>query len=123
MAEPEIGVNDRTSPGELLATKYRTERPDGEGPEGTLESVLRSAKMLDTYAPDCFPANELGQIHFARAMMETTVDEIRAYLPTIIRLRDGGAAMYAALKVIAEHTNEMPTRETAVKAMAKADGK
>jgi hypothetical protein len=39
--------------------------------------------MFDTYAPDLFPANEKGQIHFARAMMEGTADEIRAYTAAV----------------------------------------
>lgn len=64
---------------EQLAAKLRAEDRD-HGPEGTRESLERCAKMLDTYAPECFPANEQGQVHFARAMMESVADEIRAYL-------------------------------------------
>ena len=48
--------------------------------EGTVESLARCAKMLDVYAPECFPANEHGQVDFARAMMESVADEIRAFL-------------------------------------------
>ncbi len=73
------------SPGEVLAAKYRhsdCRDPDSK-PEGTAETLLRCANMLDTYGPDCFPANELGQIHFARAMMESTADEIRAYFRSL----------------------------------------
>lgn len=54
---------------------------EGDGkPEGTRESLARCAKMLNTYAPECFPANEKGQVDFARAMMESAADEITAYL-------------------------------------------
>jgi hypothetical protein len=36
--------------------------------------------MLEKFGPDCFPANEAGQVDFARIMMDATVSEIRAYL-------------------------------------------
>ncbi len=69
--------------GEELARKYRAERPADEGPEGTREALERCAKMLETYGPDCFPANDKGQVHFARAMMDSTADEIWAFLKTL----------------------------------------
>lgn len=66
---------------EALAANLRLASWGSDGkPEGTRESLERCSRMLDTYGPECFPANESGQIHFARAMMETTADEIRAYL-------------------------------------------
>ena len=67
---------------EALAAKFRaaTRQTEEGQPEGTRESLERCAKMLDTYAPDCFPANEKGQVHFARAMMESVADDIRAFL-------------------------------------------
>lgn len=52
---------------------------DGE-PDGTREGLEQCVRMLDTYAPECFPANEQGQVHFARAMMESVADEIREFL-------------------------------------------
>lgn len=55
-------------------------------PEGTRESVERTARMLDTYAPELYPANELGQVDFARAMMESAADEMRAYAGNVARL-------------------------------------
>jgi hypothetical protein len=68
---------------EASAAKLRAESRAADGkPEGTRESLARVAAMFDTYAPDCFPANELGQVHFARAMMEAAADEIRAFLAT-----------------------------------------
>lgn len=45
--------------------------------EGTRESLLQVARMLD---PDLYPANKYGQITFARSMMESAAAEIRAFL-------------------------------------------
>jgi hypothetical protein len=66
---------------EAKAAKLRAEvlAVDGK-PEGTVEALVRCATMLNTHAPDCFPANEHGQIHFARAMMESVADEITAFV-------------------------------------------
>lgn len=70
---------------EEIAAKLRASiHADDDGkPEGTLESLKRCAIMLDTYGRDCFPANEKGQVHFARAMMESVTDEIYAYLANV----------------------------------------
>lgn len=75
MAEEQATAN------EVAAAKFRAEIRQGDGkPEGTRESLERCARMLDTHAPDLFPANDKGQVHFARAMMESVADEIRAFL-------------------------------------------
>lgn len=66
--------------GEAEYAKYLASRALEEGPEGTCESLERCAEMLDTYAPDLYPANEFGQITFSRAMMEATSGEIRAFI-------------------------------------------
>lgn len=63
---------------EELAQKFRAET--AKEAEGTLESLGRCAAMLDAYAPDLYPPNEHGQVHFARAMMESVADEIKAFL-------------------------------------------
>lgn len=47
---------------------------------GTLEELALSATMLERWGPETFPANSLGQVHFARAMMESTAKTIRAFL-------------------------------------------
>ncbi len=74
-------VREQNPEWELLAIKYRESDKGADGkPEGTLKSLKRCASMLNTYAPDCFPANENGQVHFVRAMMESVADEIDAYL-------------------------------------------
>jgi hypothetical protein len=66
---------------EELAAKLRlTSRTTDGKPEGTAESLQRCMKMLNTYSPKCFPANEHGQVHFARAMTESVADEISAFL-------------------------------------------
>jgi hypothetical protein len=64
----------------LRELQSRTE--DGEH-EWTRESLTRCVEMIDTWAPDCFPANESGQIDFARAMMECVAGEIRAFLKNL----------------------------------------
>lgn len=78
------GKCDRSKPAkpnEKRAAELRAACRAGDGkPEGTRESLERCATMLDTYGPEHFPANELGQVHFVRAMMESVSDEIRAYL-------------------------------------------
>lgn len=67
---------------EALAAKLRAESllTDDGKPEGTREALETCVKMIDAYAADALPANERGQIHFARAMMESTADEIRVFL-------------------------------------------
>lgn len=49
-------------------------------PEGTPEALATCAAMLEEYGADCFPANDQGQVHFARSMMDATASEIRAFL-------------------------------------------
>ena len=78
---------------ENKAAKWRAKQLNGDGkPDGTSESLARCAIMLDEYAPDLFPANELGQVPFARVMMESVADEIRAFLK-------GGIAMTVRAKM------------------------
>lgn len=85
MDKPEISGNDIAdeieADNERLAKAFREANLVGDAkPEGTRESLSRCAVMLDAYAPNCFPANNKGQVHFARAMMESVADEIRAFL-------------------------------------------
>lgn len=69
------------SVGEKLASAYRAASLASDGkPEGSRESLVRCARMLDTYAPELYPAAENGQVHFARAMMQSVADSIRAYI-------------------------------------------
>lgn len=49
-----------------------------------LRRLEQTAIMLETWAPECFPANELGQVHFARALMESAAEAIREAWKTAI---------------------------------------
>lgn len=53
---------------------------DGREADGTLESLATVANMLEQYGLAELPANEAGQVDFMRAIMESAVAEIRAYL-------------------------------------------
>lgn len=48
--------------------------------EGTRESLATVATMLEQYGLAELPASEAGQIDFMRAIMESAVAEIRAFL-------------------------------------------
>lgn len=60
---------------------YRTycEKEDRE-PDGTRESLAAVASMLEQYCLAELPANDAGQVDFMRALVESAVAEIRAYL-------------------------------------------
>ena len=60
---------------------YRTycEQTDREA-DGTRESLATVANMLEQYGLAELPANEAGQVDFMRAIMESAVAEIRAFL-------------------------------------------
>ena len=75
---------------EAKAAALRAQSLAGDSkPEGTAESLARCANMLNVYSPECFPANEYGQVHFVRAMMESVADEIRAFLAHTARASEG----------------------------------
>lgn len=48
--------------------------------DGTRESLATVANMLEQYGLAELPANEAGQVDFMRAIMESAVAEIRAFL-------------------------------------------
>ena len=56
------------------------EQVHGKEADGTRESLATVANMLEQYGLAELPANEAGQIDFMRAIMESAVAEIRAYL-------------------------------------------
>jgi len=60
---------------------YRTfcEQTDREA-DGTIESLTTVANMLEQYGIAELPANEVGQVDFMRALMESAVAEIRAFI-------------------------------------------
>jgi len=53
------------------------EHPEAEGTLGSLTTV---ATMLETYGIAELPANESGQVDFMRALMDSAVAEIRAFI-------------------------------------------
>lgn len=61
---------------------YRAYCETHDKPDGTLESLARVANMLEQYGLSELPANPAGQVDFMRAIMESAVAEIRAYLAT-----------------------------------------
>lgn len=56
------------------------EQVDGKEADGTRESLATVANMLEQYGLAELPANEAGQVDFMRAIMESAVAEIRAFL-------------------------------------------
>lgn len=42
-----------------------------------LRELEQTAIMLEKWGPECFPANEQGQVHFARAMTDSAAEAIR----------------------------------------------
>lgn len=73
------GEHDIKAAGEANYQAYRRALPD-VGADGTREGLATVLRMIDEYAADALPANEQGQVHFARAMLESASDEIRAFL-------------------------------------------
>lgn len=75
----EMAEGRAASAGEARLRAERARDPDYR-PEGTVEALATCATMLETWGPECLPVNEHGKVHFARAMMDGTAAEIRAYL-------------------------------------------
>lgn len=50
--------------------------PRAEITPDTAEELRQSARMIRRWIPDVFPANEKGQVHFARAVMESVATVI-----------------------------------------------
>jgi len=48
--------------------------------DGTIEGLALVANMLEQYGIAELPANEVGQVDFMRALMESAVAEIRAFI-------------------------------------------
>jgi len=81
-AEPNTRTNSEPRPaadGEAKLKAWRESDPDAK-PDGTLEALETCASMLETYMPECLPANEHGQVDFIRCMTDATAAEIRAFL-------------------------------------------
>ncbi len=50
------------------------------------EIVERNCRMLETWAPECFPAGPDGKVHLARAFMESAAKELRQLIPALSAL-------------------------------------
>lgn len=72
-----IGQPQRTY--EQLAAAYHAQDV-AKGEPCDRDGLAVIATMLETWAPETFPANPHGQVHFARAMMESAAATIRAFL-------------------------------------------
>ena len=48
--------------------------------DGTLDSLSQTADMIETWGLAELPANEAGQVDFMRAIMDSAVAEIRAFV-------------------------------------------
>jgi ubiquinone biosynthesis protein UbiJ len=42
----------------------------------TIEAAERSIASIRKWAPECFPADANGQVHFARSLMESVADDL-----------------------------------------------
>ena len=77
------------------ATKTGSDQPDDDPAEIRLDAVeeLREAAvMIRTWIPVSFPANEHGQVHFVRAVVEAVADTIeRAINPAPTGTKKGQA--------------------------------
>ena len=50
-------------------------------PDDAIADLRQAARMIRTWIPDVYPANELGQVPFARAVMESVADAIDRVFP------------------------------------------
>jgi hypothetical protein len=69
---------------------------DGAINTTALEDLRQCGVMIRTWIPDVYPANILGQVSFARAVMESVGDTIDRVLV------DAGMAVPVALPAVAE---------------------
>jgi len=81
-----------------LKSADREADPEGYKADGTVAGILLCATMLETYVPDVLPANERGQVPFVRAMTESTVETIRAYVASLGGEEITGPIRYVAVR-------------------------
>jgi hypothetical protein len=79
-----IGKNKKTDPQILEALEWIAlvtwEQSQNQGVKLGPRQLRQTADMLRTYAVDCFPSDEHGTVHFARAMVETAADIIDQHI-------------------------------------------
>lgn len=51
-----------------------------ETPPNPREELRMSARMIRTWMPESFPANELGQVHFVRCVIDAVAEAIERFL-------------------------------------------
>jgi len=73
--------------------------------------------MLERWAPECFPENEQGQVHFARALMESAAEEIRKAWADAVAEIASPATLPARQPMKQEEA--MKTREDLIEVMAR----
>lgn len=49
------------------------------------EELRACVTMIRTWIPEVFPANERGQVHFVRAVVESVADTIERALPALAK--------------------------------------
>lgn len=87
--EKEIIATFAVTEGELSYQEYRRTLTEHSDEPADLPRVLR---MLERWGPDALPANEKGQIPFARALLESAEDAIRKHLEAATAARPSPAA-------------------------------
>lgn len=65
-----------------------------------LMSLEATAKMLEKWGPECFPANDKGQVHFARALMDAAAESIREAFQNAIKQVETPRTPPAVAKVL-----------------------
>lgn len=73
------GWPDAIAAGEANYRAWCASDPEHKA-EGTKEGLATVAHMLEEYGAAALPANEHGQVDFARSMLDSAASEIRAYL-------------------------------------------
>jgi len=71
---------DEIAAGEAIYAAYCASVQREAPHDGTRADLDVVAGMLERWGPDALPANEHGQVHFVRAMMDSAAGTIRAFL-------------------------------------------
>lgn len=53
-----------------------------ETPPNPREELRMAARMIRTWMPESFPANEFGQVHFVRAVIDSVAEAIERFFST-----------------------------------------
>lgn len=72
--------DEDNSAGEALYARHCELQRAELAREGEPEPLEQTLRMLERWGPGAYPATETGQIHFARAMIDSAAAAIRAHL-------------------------------------------